>query len=225
MQELVVAQEIDIFFGLFLFSCLFPSASLLPALFQVPNVWVAVVPWRAIAICVLPVNSKSKASLEVSTRMNANRARPVLWARNGGTRPIPACARVGAVLPTPVLAPGATLVFTKTLLPLPETRCTTLRTHCWTNVKHAKNVCPEVLVPVVATRMLGIVLLGVYRPLPASVVLAKTVVPPQVYFESLGVVVVVVVVWVLLLLLCVGAVVVVCVGEVLLGVLCVCASP
>ena len=79
--------------------------------------------------------------------------------------------------------------------------------------------------PVVATRMLGIVLLGVYRPLPASVVLAKTVVPPQVYFESLGVVVVVVVVWVLLLLLCVGAVVVVCVGEVLLGVLCVCASP
>ena len=153
--------------------------------------------------------------------MNANRARPVLWARNGGTRPIPACARAGAVLPTPVLAPGATLVFTKTLLPRPETRCTTLRTHCWTNVKHAKNVCPEVLVPVVATRMLGIVLLGVYRPLPASVVLAKTVVPPQVCFESLGVVVVCgcccCCVWVVLLLLCVG--------EVLLGVLCVCASP
>ena len=194
MQELVVAQEIDIFLGLFLFSCLFPSASLLPALFQVPNVWVAVVPMRAIAICVLPVNSKSKASLEVSTRMNANRARPVLWARNGGTRPIPACARAGAVLPTPVLAPGATLVFTKTLLPLPETRCT-LRTHCWTNVKHAKNVCPEVLVPVVATRMLGIVLLGRHRPLPASVVLGKTVVPPQVLR------------WVLLL--CLGGVVVV----------------
>jgi hypothetical protein len=143
-----------------------------------PNVWVAVVTMRAIAICVLPVNSKSKASLEATTRINANRARPVLWARTGGTRPIPACARVGAVLPTPVHAPGATLVFTKTLLPLPETICTR-QTHCWTNVKHAKSVCQEVLVPVVATQLLGFVLLGRHRPLPASVVLGKTVVPPQ----------------------------------------------